>query len=363
MSQELKLSVSDFIALTNQTLDYAYNRVFIEGEVSSFKINQGKYIFFDLKDENSTINCFMMVFQLRTPIEDGMKVSVCATPKLTDWGRFSLTVSSIRLSGEGDIKKSSDLLKRKLQKEGLFSLERKRPLPAAINKIAVISSPQAAGYADFIKILGERWSGLVVDVASVQVQGVGSSDQIIRAIRYLNQKAEYDVIAIIRGGGSAEDLSTFNDELLVREIATSKIPIITGIGHETDESLADLVSDVAASTPSNVAQMLTRDKRAEIVNIKASIVNITSMIIDDILHEQHDVTDDMTGLRRQISITLSSRESIVQEYMRAVRQLDPENALKRGYSVLSGNISVGSVVNITTNKNIIQAEVKDVKKR
>ncbi|HEU4830846.1 MAG TPA: exodeoxyribonuclease VII large subunit, partial [Candidatus Saccharimonadales bacterium] len=122
-------SVSDFIAVTNQTLEYAYPAVEVEGEVTSFKVNQGKYVFFDIKDAGGSIGCFMTVWQLRVPIEDGMKVIVSATPKLTQWGKFSLTVKTVRPSGEGALKKSFELLKAKLDTEGLFAPERKRLLP------------------------------------------------------------------------------------------------------------------------------------------------------------------------------------------------------------------------------------------
>ena len=161
----LQLSVSDFIAATNQTLEYAYPSVDVEGEVASFKVNQGKYVFFDLKDDGGTVGCFMSLWQLRVPIEDGMKVVVTASPKLTPWGRFSLTVRTIRPSGEGSLKKSFELLKAKLEKEGLFAAERKRPLPSEPQKVAVISSTQAAGYADFMKIVNDRWGGVQFDVA------------------------------------------------------------------------------------------------------------------------------------------------------------------------------------------------------
>ena len=150
--EKLQLSVSDFIALTNQTLEYAYPTVVIEGEVASFKINQGKYVFFDLKDSEASVGCFMMAFQLRMPVEDGMKVTIKASPQLTRVGKFSLTVRSIRPSGEGALKKSFELLRAKLAAEGLFASERKRLLPSAPQRIAVVSSTQAAGYADFIKI-------------------------------------------------------------------------------------------------------------------------------------------------------------------------------------------------------------------
>jgi exodeoxyribonuclease VII large subunit len=261
----IRLGVSDFIALTNQTLEFAYPSVEVEGEVASFKVNQGKFVFFDLKDQAGSVGCFMTLWQLRTPIEDGMKVVVVATPKLTPWGKFSLTVRAVRPSGEGNLKKSFELLKAKLDKEGLFSPARKRALPALVQHVAVISSTQAAGYADFIKILNDRWGGLEVEVAHVQVQGATAPDQIIRALQYFNMREELpQVVVIVRGGGSADDLSAFNDEQLVREIAASRIPTLVGVGHEIDMSLADMVADVRAATPSNAAQILTPD-RNEIV--------------------------------------------------------------------------------------------------
>src|ERR1035437_9385330 len=136
--EKTRLSVSDFIAVTNQTLEYAYPLVEIEGEVASFKVNQSKFIFFDIKDAGGSLGFFMTVWQLRVPIEDGMKVIVTATPKLTQWGKFSLTVKSVRPSGEGALKKSFELLKAKLDSEGLFAPERKRFLPTIPTRIAVI---------------------------------------------------------------------------------------------------------------------------------------------------------------------------------------------------------------------------------
>ena len=148
--EQLTLTVSDAIEVFNQTLDFAYPSIVIEGEVASFKVNQGKFVFFDIKDGTGSLGCFMMLFQMRLPLEDGMKVKIVATPKLTAWGKFSLTVREVTPVGDGSLKKAYKLLRAKLQNEGLFSEDRKRPLPVMPRNIAVISSVQAAGYADFI---------------------------------------------------------------------------------------------------------------------------------------------------------------------------------------------------------------------
>ena len=300
MQPEFKLSVAEFVDTLNQNLEYSYSGVTVVGEVSSFKVNQGKWVFFDLKDDESVLNCFLSVFQLRVPLEDGMKIAVKGVPKLTKWGKFSFTVQNILPVGEGSIKKSFELLKAKLEKEGLFDPEKKRPLPENLEKIGVISSPEAAGYADFVKILNERWGGLKIKVAKTQVQGLVASDQIIRALKYFNEKNEVQIIAIIRGGGSADDLAVFNDENLVRAISASKIPVVTGIGHEVDVSLCDLAADIVGSTPSNVAQILSKDKKAEALRLEEKILVLKSYILEKINQEIIDGKERTSDIYDQI---------------------------------------------------------------
>ena len=186
-------SVSQIQAVTNQILENTFSGVTIIGEVSEFKVNQKKFVFFNLKDEEASISCFMTVWQLHFPIEDGMKVIIRATPKLTAWGRLSFTVHTLQPAGEGSLKKSFELLKKKLATEGLFNPDKKRPLPTRIQKIGVISSTQAAGYADFCKIINERWGGLEIITAHVQVQGLVAPEQIIRALKYFNEHNNVDV--------------------------------------------------------------------------------------------------------------------------------------------------------------------------
>lgn len=352
-------SVGDFIALTNQTLEYAYPRVAIEGEVASFKVNQGKYVFFDLKDSQGSIGCFMMAYQLRMPIEDGMKIVVIATPKLTQWGKFSLTVQAMKISGEGNLKKSFELLKAKLDKEGLFADERKRPLPHMPKRIGVISSTQAAGYADFIKILNDRWGGVEVEVAHVQVQGADAPDQMIRALTYFNQQEmPPDVLVIVRGGGSADDLSAFSDELLVRQVASSRVPTLVGVGHEVDESLVDLAADVSAATPSNAAQLLVPDRNDIIHRMRQ--VQLMGAVRAVELHEKN--TRNHIRQAMQYALDRSEQEVAgvqrsVAEKQRYIATFDPVHVLERGYALLRGDVELGGTIEIETQKAIIKAEV------
>ena len=377
---------TEFIGVVNQTLEYAYAPVMITGEVASFKVNQNKWVFFDLKDEESSVSCFMTLWQLRIPLEDGMKVAVRAVPKLTKWGKFSLTVDAVQPVGEGSLKKAYELLKKKLTNEGLFDKSKKRELPTDLTRLGVISSTQAAGYADFIKILNARWGGIKVEVAHTQVQGMDAPDQIIRALKYFNERGDVQVIAILRGGGSADDLSCFNDEALVREIAASRIPVITGIGHEVDESLCDLAADVVASTPSNAAEMLTHDRIAE----SAKVEKLTRQAKQAVMQEIEKAEENNAGAVLQIAKGIMNKyiepmreanrekllkavERVKEQYSKVVddmrhkvkllETLNPEKVLSHGYAILSGKISPGEVIGIMTSKEEIEAEIKKVKER
>ena len=333
------LTPTDFVAVLNQTLEYAYSSVTIVGEVSEFKVNQGKWVFFNIKDEETSLPCFMTLWSLTSPIEDGMKVVVRGTPKLTKWGKFSLTVSKLMPMGEGSLKKAFEMLKKKLAGEGLFDYSKKRSLPEEINKIGVISSVDAAGYKDFIKIINARWGGMKVFTAHTQVQGLDAPEQMIRALKYFNERTDVDVVVLIRGGGSKDDLSCFNDEALVRAVAASKIPVVCGVGHEVDESLCDLACDVRASTPSNAAELLTRDRKSE------------------------KIAEKIRQIRQRIDFEIRSLEGDVMQKRRMLELLNPEKILKQGYAIVSGDASVGSVVKITTFDREMEAEIKKIKER
>ena len=358
---EVIYSVSDFIATSNDIFEKSFPSVLIEGEISSFKVNQNKFVFFDLKDEESVLGCFMTVWQLRFPLEDGMKVIAQVKPKLTNWGKFSLTVEKITPKGEGSLKKSLEILKEKLTREGLFDENRKRRIPQDLQKVAVISSTQAAGYADFIKIINERWGGLKIIVAHTQVQGMAASDQIIRAIDFLNSQSELpDVIAIIRGGGSADDLAVFNDEKLVRAVANSRVPIITGIGHEIDQSLCDLAADFAASTPSNVAQILTPNKFDEMRFLRSKILRTNDLLLLKIAELKKYNREKNQEIRDRILQNILDQKREVQAKKRILESYNPQNILAKGYALISGEIATGKEITIKTIDKTITAEVKNV---
>ena len=401
------LTVTELLDSCNDYLAASFGDIYVEGEVAEYKLNQGKWVFFSLKDEESTISCFLPVWKLTTEITDGMKVRIRGCPKVTKWGKFSFTVEKIAPVGEGNIKKAFELLKKKLEKEGLFAPERKRPLPDNLVKIGVISSTGAAGYADFCKIVNSRWVGLDIQTCHTQVQGLDAPTQIIRALKYLNERSEVEVIAIIRGGGSKDDLSCFNDEALAREIASSKIPVVTGIGHEVDESIADLVADVRASTPSNCAEMLTHDKRevhkatetkrlharSRLLSAMSEIYNNSRANVRSIATQLRSKTGELESARRNALLRISSRLSnCIAEYERksttrlhelsrhlhlqldsteqkltslrkVLESCNPDTVLKQGYAILRGKVSPGEKLEITTKKQIIETKVITINER
>ena len=363
MSLDDSFTPTDFVAVVNQTLEYAYTSVCITGEVASFKVNQGKWVFFDIKDEGASISCFMTLWQMRQPLEDGMKVVVRGMPKLTKWGKFSLTVNQVQPVGEGSLKKAYEMLKKKLMAEGLFAPERKRQIPKDLTRIGVISSTQAAGYADFIKIINARWGGMKVQVAHTQVQGMDAPDQIMRALKYFNERGEVQAIAILRGGGSADDLACFNDEQLTRAVAASKIPVITGIGHEVDESLVDLAADVRASTPSNAAEMLTRDRMAERTKIRQKMTGVEQVVMREIDRIKRTEKDQMQQMLHKVQGKIVEMQNLVQQKQKLVEALNPEKVLKQGYAILGGELAIGGVVEITTYEQEIAARVEKIDRR
>lgn len=361
-------SVAQAVATFNQILDAAVPLVEVVGEVANFKVNQGKWVFFDLKDQECLLSCFMPVYQLRVAVEDGMQVQVLARPNVTKWGKFSLTVQSIRPVGKGSIKKSFELLRRKLASEGLFDDERKRALPYLPQHIGVISSVDAAGYRDFIKIITARLGGLRIDVISTLVQGIEAPDQLIAAIRQFNQLANPpEVLAIIRGGGSRDDLVAFDDEQLVRAIAASRIPTIVGVGHEIDTTLADLAADRRASTPSNAAEVLVPDRQELMTQLEGRLSYMTQAVMHQLATQRATLTGAAERLGELTSYRLQVEQNRLGSLKQALQAYDPQAVLRRGYAMLwdgghhlAKQFKTGDKLLIETTDKLIKTEVRDV---
>lgn len=370
------LTVSEFLDALNETMGFAFPEVVVQGEVSSFKVNQGKWVFFDVKDQESTLGCFMTLYQLKTPLEDGMQVRIIGTPKLTKWGKFSFTVKRVELAGEGELKRAFLLLQKKLGDEGLFAPERKRPLPQYPKTIGLVASGQSAAYADFIKILSQRWGGLTIQLADVQVQGAAAPDQVVGAIRQFNEAADpVDVIVVIRGGGSLEDLQAFNTEDVARAVAGSRIPTIVGVGHEVDVSLADMAADVRAATPTDAARIVVPDRNAVAGELDSSVARVEQLLRQNLLRREQLLLGNVTRMERfvrqpierlaraainlrrdlgTIERTLQLREQRLEGLVRNLKNVDPKAVLARGYSLVrQGDKLVKSAADINTRQSFM----------
>ena len=242
------------------SLEDAFGEVWIEGEISNLRRPGSGHLYFTLKDENAQIRAvFFRGHQNTTRIElkDGLKVRVRGQVTVYERsGDYQVIVHLVEDAGLGKLQAAFEALKKKLKEEGLFDAERKKPLPELPRHIGIVTSPTGAAIRDILNILSRRFPNLHVLIAPVKVQGEGAAEQIVRGIDYLNERGGLDVLIIGRGGGSLEDLWCFNEEIVARAIARSRIPIISAVGHEIDFTISDFVADLRAPTPSAAAELV-----------------------------------------------------------------------------------------------------------
>lgn len=307
----------------------------VVGELSSFRISKGAWVYFDLKDETACVKFFGSVRQLPGPLEDGMRLEVLGRPYLHPRFGFSIQIMTIRPVGEGTIRKAQDVLMAKLQTEGLFEEARKRTLPYPPEKIVLITSKESAAYSDFNKIIAARWPKLTMKLIDVQVQGQDAPVQLVKAIEQANQLAEpFDALVMIRGGGSTDDLSAFSAEPVVRAVAASRMPTIVAIGHERDVSLSELAADQRASTPSNAAELLVPDQKAESARLEnaanqlnTSISKRYEALVGEVNELDYAMANTLVRLYDRANDELSRREGVL-------RLLDPNLPLQRGFALV-----------------------------
>jgi exodeoxyribonuclease VII large subunit len=346
--EDFTVSVSEFVALVNETFDIAFPAVTIVGELANFRVSKNRWVYFDLKDEDASVKFFGTVYMLPGPLEDGMVLQVRGTPRMHPLYGFSVTAQNIRPVGEGAIKRASDLLQAKLAAEGLFDAERKRTLPVIPERIGLIASRESAAYIDFMKIINARWGGLVIEFIDVQVQGDVAPAQVVSALQQFNQlQSPPEVVVITRGGGSAEDLQAFSTEQVTRAVALSRIPTMVAIGHERDISLAELAADVRASTPSNAAELLVPDRQQVLAHVQLTARNLHTEITEIITREKDELDRAVQQSTQAINRLLQQSQETAGRYKRLLSVLSPEAALKRGYALVRrGKQVVRSVANV-----------------
>ncbi len=341
--------------------DKNLKNVFIKGEVSNFKkqFPSGNF-YFSLKDEVSSVACVMFssyAQNLRFEPNDGEQVLLrCDVSLFEKTGTYQLYVRDMQKIGLGDLNLSFNLLKEKLQKEGLFEEAHKKALPEFPENIAVLSSKTGAVIEDIKKVLSSRYKLATIMLYPVYVQGVNSAQDIISGIRYFNENKIADVIIIARGGGSEEDLSAFNDEALVRAVYASDIPVVSAVGHETDFTLCDYVADVRASTPSVAAEMVSPDSSEllfKIANSSACLDNLINYKISDkyqsllnltnklnllspkskLLNKKYMLDSAKNKLDNIMSSKLENYKNLCNIHSTKLELTNPYSILKRGYSL------------------------------
>jgi exodeoxyribonuclease VII large subunit len=361
--------VSEFVDLVNATLREVLSTqpFVVEGEVSSYRISQGQWVSFDLKDDTALVNVFLPLWKLQVPIEEGMRVKVHGLPRVyPKYGKFSISAERIELSGEGALRKALLLLRTRLEKEGLFDPSRKRSLPRFPERIALVASRESAAYGDFVRVLSERWGGLSIDLYHVLVQGERAPQEIASAIQRA-QEESYDVLVVTRGGGSFEELMAFNDERVVRAIHGSKIPTLVAIGHERDLTLAEEAADVRGSTPTDCARRLVPDRRDvqyELATLMQTIeTDLETRIADGRVLMDRALSAPSIWISRQqatLADCTSRMDLVVRQWIRilgdrlaaAVRlcaSFDPTAVLSRGYALLrdAGGKAITSVSHLS----------------
>lgn len=354
-------TVAEITRKIKEQLETAFSSVQVEGEISNFSRPASGHCYFTLKDDRSQIRCVLWrssAARLRFEPSDGMQV-VCrgAVEVYAPRGSYQLMVRSMQPGGEGALQKALRELQARLAAEGLFDPRRKRELPEFPERIAVVTSPTAAALADFLEVLRRRWPLANVLISPTRVQGAGSANEIAHAIKRMAFLADrVDLIVVTRGGGSLEDLWSFNEEAVVRAIAASPIPVVSAIGHEIDVTLSDLAADVRALTPSEAAELATphirevatalhvvqrrirtamqsaiHDRQRRLVEIENRPVLRDPRAIVRQHAQQLDECD--ARLNRSIRETLLSPAQRVGELAARLGALNPLAVLARGYSI------------------------------
>src|SRR5262252_1379786 len=259
------LTVSELTAKIRDTLAKNFSAILVQGELSNCHEAQSGHIYCTLKDDRAQIRCVCFKNQLRLMKfrpEDGLHVTVRGSISVYEQrGDYQLYIEHIEPVGLGALQLAFDQLKKRLEAEGLFTAERKKPLPLLPSRIGLITSPRGAAVRDVVRILTRRFPNVHLTVFPVRVQGEGAAQEIVKALRLFNQRQNVEVLILARGGGSLEDLWAFNEEVVARAIFDSQIPVISGVGHETDFTIADFVADVRASTPSAAAEIVVQTRR------------------------------------------------------------------------------------------------------
>jgi len=307
-------TVSDLTARIRDLLARNFTDVSVQGEISNCRPATSGHIYFTLKDERAQVRCVFFKQQqrgMRFRPEDGLKVTVRGSVSVYEArGEYQIYVESLEPLGRGALQVAFEQLKKKLDTEGLFDPARKKALPLLPSRIGLITSPAGAAVRDVVRILKRRFPNVHLSLFPVRVQGEGAAEEIVQALAHFNRKRSADVILVVRGGGSIEDLWAFNEEKVARAIASSVIPVISGVGHETDFTIADFVADVRASTPSAAAELVVQTRREfdkHVADLRESLETLVRYRLLELSRRVHELAG-RRGFRRPLDLLRQRRQ-------------------------------------------------------
>jgi exodeoxyribonuclease VII large subunit len=389
-------TISQLNSLAKSLLEDNFPLVWVEGEISNLACPSSGHIYFSLKDKFAQVRCAMFRKQNHgldfTP-ENGMQVLVQAQVSIYEQrGDYQLIVYAMEPAGDGVLRRKFEELKKKLHDEGLFTHEQKQAIPKLPHCIGVVTSPTGAAIRDIISVLKRRFASIPIIIYPTQVQGDEAAKQIVCAIDAANQHKKCDVLIVTRGGGSLEDLWPFNEEIVARSIFASKIPIVSGVGHEIDFTIADFVADKRAPTPSAAAELVSPDSALYLTNIKHLQTKFTHLIKTKLHHAklildnlakrlQHpgkrlrNFAQQLDNLEQRLALAMRNliqyKQAKLTNLSRALDAISPLATLNRGYAIVTSEkdakivrkaqeVTHGDKVNVRLSKGSIKCIVKEI---
>lgn len=378
------------------TQDYMLNRIYVRGEVSNCKYHTSGHIYFSLKDESGTIACVMFAGQrggLAFRMSEGQQVVVFGSVNVYERsGSYQLYAREIRLDGEGRLYERFQALKKELEEMGMFAPEYKKPIPAYVKKVGVVTAPTGAAIRDIMNISARRNPYVQLILYPAQVQGEGAPESIVRGIRMM-ERQDVDVIIVGRGGGSIEDLWAFNEEIVARAIFDCQIPVISAVGHETDTTIADYVADLRAPTPSAAAELAVYDVRQVNTYLKESSLKLERLLSQKVqisrlklrqyemrmkvLHprqrlqeQQQRAAEYEDRLRNAMTMKIQGTRQTLAIYIEKIKGLSPLRKLNQGYAYVQDpggknvrtirQVQKGDILSIHVTDGVIYSAVRDL---
>jgi exodeoxyribonuclease VII large subunit len=314
MPERRIMTVSELTGKIRDLLAKNFTDITVQGEISNCREAQSGHIYFTLKDDRAQVRCVFFKQQqrgIKFRPEDGLQMTVRGSISVYETrGEYQIYVENLEPIGLGALQLAFQQLKKRLETEGLFDPVRKKLLPLLPSRIGIITSPRGAAVRDVVRILTRRFPNVHLTVYPVRVQGEGSAEEIVKALKFFNAKKMVDVLILARGGGSMEDLWAFNEEIVARAIFASEIPVISGVGHETDFTIADFVADVRASTPSAAAELVVQTRREfdkHIADLRETLAGLVRYRLLELSRRVHELSA-RRGFRRPLDLLRQQRQ-------------------------------------------------------